>query len=234
MDTMILDIETTYAKSKKLMDMFLKKHYYKYVEQEEQFRKRRADMVKDLGIDDCHEALRELPPITPEFIFVKYAPLHPEFGQICCISYKINNQPTKSVYGEDEKSLLKEFCKIIEDPKIRIAGYNIKGFDIPFIIRRLIINSLSIPPCLMILGKKPWEITMVDICDDYRFGMRDMVPLETVCLALGVPTSKDLFANHEMNLLLWLKVITLQDVAIYCEKDVEATYQAFCIIYSKF
>lgn len=234
MDTMILDIETTYAKSKKLMDMFLKKHYFKFVEQEQKFRTQREQMKNELGIDDCHEALRVLPDITPEFIFVKYAPLLPEFGQICCISYKIGNAPTKSIVGEDEKVLLTAFAKLLEDPKIRICGFNIKGFDVPFIIRRMLILGINIPPCLMILGKKPWEITMIDICDDYRFGMRDMASLEVVCLAFGVKSSKDLFANHEMNLLLWLKVITLADVAIYCEKDVEATSAVFNLIYSKF
>ena len=234
MEIMIFDIETTYSKESKLMDMFLKKYYFKYLEQEQKHRLQREQAKDDLGIEDCHEALRVLPEITKEYIFVKYAPLHPEFGRVCCISYKIGNSPTKSIVGTDEKVILKEFATILEDPKLKIAGVNIKQFDVPFLIRRMIILGINIPPCLMILGKKPWEITMIDIGEDYRFGMRDMVSLEVMCLVLGIPSSKDLFANHEMNVLLWLKEITLKDVAIYCEKDVEATAAVYNKIYSKF
>lgn len=231
-----LDIESTYQKDEKIKKEFLKKHYLKCVAQEKTFRENNRILELETGIVNTHPKLSgdNEPDITPDFIYIKYSPLYPEYGKILCISYILGNDKVKTIVGEDEKAVLKEFFKILEDPKIFIIGFNIKGFDIPYIIRRALIHDLTLPNCLRILGKKPWEVTMVDICDDYKFGMRDMISLDAICLAFGIPTSKDLFANHEMNTLLSMGIITVKDVVIYCEKDVNATQIVYNRVYSKF
>ncbi len=54
--------------------------------------------------------------------------------------------------------------------KFQFAGHNIREFDIPFLCRRMIINQIQLPAYLHFYGAKPWEISMVDTLQWWKFG----------------------------------------------------------------
>lgn len=104
---------------------------------------------------------------TVEAYYKERAALSAEFGKIVCISLGYYNQKggerifrLKSLYGEDEKKLLKSFSDIlVQFGKVHgswsFAGHNIKEFDLPYISRRLLMNGLDIPAGLDFLNLKP-------------------------------------------------------------------------------
>lgn len=96
--------------------------------------------------------------------FYERAGIWAEFGKVVCISvgyftYKNGDRQfrVKSFAGE-ERRLLQEFSNLIDeyfnDPTRVLCGHNIKEFDIPFVVRRMLINEVKIPNKLCIIGKK--------------------------------------------------------------------------------
>jgi DNA polymerase elongation subunit (family B) len=104
--------------------------------------------------------------------FYERAGIWAEFGKIITISvgYFVNkadirNFRVTSFWG-DEKKILNDFSNLLtthfNGPQHVLCGHNAKEFDIPFIARRMIINSISLPSKLNLFGKKPWEVPHLD------------------------------------------------------------------------
>ena len=91
-----------------------------------------------------------------------------EFGKIICISVGfvhvdslgVRHIRLKSFYHDDEETLLRQFCKLLNEnyntASHILCGHNAKEFDFPYICRRLLINGIKLPKILNIAGKKPW------------------------------------------------------------------------------
>lgn len=112
---------------------------------------------------------------TPEEGYLKRAGIFAEFAKVVCISmgYFRQNRETgkrtfriKSFAGDDEKLLLQNFTSQIsgsfDAERFHFCGHNIREFDVPFICRRLLINSVPFPDMLDVSGKRPWEIADID------------------------------------------------------------------------
>ena len=119
---------------------------------------------------------RQLPEdVTAEAFYPQRAGVMAEFSKVICISVgyfkrevKAIQLRVKSFYGHDEKILLEEFIAALQKMEINsnkwsFTGHNIKEFDIPFICRRLLINSLAVPPFLDFQNMKPWETNTVQV-----------------------------------------------------------------------
>jgi DNA polymerase elongation subunit (family B) len=161
-----------------------------------------------------------------------------EFGKIICICigyFKGNgNSPmtTNLFFGDDEKQLLTDFLKSINQlkkNKIVFAGHNIREFDLPFICRRLLINNIPIPNWLDLQNTKPWDNTIVDTFQYWRFGdYKNYTSLKLLAKTLDIPSSKDDIDGSMVGPLYWetdiiQKEINLMRIAGYCQKDVEVT-----------
>ncbi len=155
-----------------------------------------------------------------------------EFAKVVCISIgyfkKEKDQHqfrVKSLFGEDEKELLQQFVKTINQLEAvhnrwSFTGHNIKEFDIPFLCRRLLINGLSIPSYLDFQNMKPWETNMVDTFQYWRFGdYKNYTSLKLLAAALNVPSPKDDIDGSMVGDVYW-KGRDLQRIAIYCQKDI--------------
>jgi 3'-5' exonuclease len=172
--------------------------------------------------------------ITPEDFYEK-AGIWAEFGKIICISVGYFTQikgsrqfRTTSFTGNEDK-LLKEFCNLINNhystPLHLFCGHNIKEFDLPFILRRLLINQISIPEKLNIMGKKPWEIPHLDTLEMWKFGdYKHFTSLQLLTHVLGIPSPKDDIAGHEVARVYYQEK-NIERIATYCEKDVVAVAQ---------
>ena len=156
-----------------------------------------------------------------------------EFGKVICIStgffYKDKGEriclKVKSISGHDETNLLKEFIELTAafqkyKPKFFFAGHNIREFDIPFLCRRMVINHIELPAHLHIYGAKPWEISLVDTMQWWKFGdYKNYTSLHLLASILNVPTSKD-DIDGSMVQAVYYKENNLQRIVDYCEKDI--------------
>lgn len=156
----------------------------------------------------------------------KRAGIYAEFGKIVCISiaYIHNNSfRTTSFTGENEEKILIDFCNLIDNPKYNnwtLCGHNIKEFDIPYICRRLLINKLFIPEIINFSGKKPWEISLIDTMDLWKFGdYKNFTSLALLADLFKIPTSKDDIDGSQVA-DVYYKEKNISRIATYCEKDV--------------
>jgi uncharacterized protein YprB with RNaseH-like and TPR domain len=178
--------------------------------------------------------------ITASQFYPLRAGVMAEFAKIVCISigYFIKEQNLKlrikSFYGDDEKKILQDFLATVTkiesfNNKWCFAGHNIKEFDIPFICRRLVINSMRIPPYLDFQNMKPWETNIVDTFQYWRFGdYKHYTSLKLLAAAMGVPSPKDDIDGSMVGELYWNgteeeRKISMKRIAVYCQKDVVTT-----------
>ncbi len=179
---------------------------------------------------------RSLPDFTTAAEFYpQRAGVMAEFAKIVCISIgyftkqaNVLQLRVKSFFGDDEKKLLQDFISTVNQMESKnnrwsFAGHNIKEFDIPFICRRLLINSLHIPGYLDFQNMKPWDTNMVDTFQYWRFGdYKNYTSLKLLAAALGVPSPKDDIDGSMVADVYW-KEKNLQRIATYCQKDVVTT-----------
>ncbi len=155
-----------------------------------------------------------------------------EFAKVICISIgyfkKVHDYyqfRVKSLFGENEKDLLQQFIKTVNQLEAvhnrwSFTGHNIKEFDIPFLCRRLLINGLEIPAYLDFQNMKPWETNMVDTFQYWRFGdYKNFTSLKLLAASLNIPSPKDDIDGSMVGDVYW-KENDLQRIAIYCQKDV--------------
>lgn len=237
MKELFFDIETLPAYTwgeipENLKKIWIEKHHFKHLETEKDF------LDKKFAIENLlPNIIKQEFDIGFEDIWNKYSPLYPEFANIVCISIGLIKQDgtfqIKTLKDDiSEKDMLKKFFKFLnENLKYVLVGHNIKGFDMPFIMRKSFYYELDLPEQLKVIGKKPWEIKCVDIAEDYKGGMWSMVSLDLMCEFLNVDTPKDKFANHEVTSLYMKNKITKNDIVEYCEKDIKATIELFLKIY---
>jgi hypothetical protein len=169
--------------------------------------------------------------------FYERAGIWAEFGKIITISvgYFVNkadirNFRVTSFWG-DEKKILTDFSNLLtthfNGPQHVLCGHNAKEFDIPFIARRMIINSISLPSKLNLFGKKPWEVTHLDTLELWKFGdYKHFTSLKLLTKVLGVPSPKDDIDGSEVA-RVYYEEKDIDRIITYCEKDVIAVAQIF-------
>jgi 3'-5' exonuclease len=169
--------------------------------------------------------------------FYERAGIWAEFGKIVCISVgyfvtkgDIRNFRVTSFFG-DEKKILLDFNNLLanhfDGSQNILCGHNAKEFDFPFIARRMIINTVSIPNKLNLFGKKPWEIQHLDTLELWKFGdYKHYTSLKILTKILGIPTSKDDIDGSEVAHVFYVEK-NIDRIVAYCEKDVIAVAQVF-------
>lgn len=159
------------------------------------------------------------------------AALYAEFAKIVCITIgKVQGETLKlkSYYGHDEKALLTEFCDVITglvaaNPKIQLCGHAIKGFDIPFIMKRCLVNRIDVPDLLDVADVKPWLMTALDTLELWKGTGFYGSSLINISVALGLESPKqDMQGSETSNVYYAEGDAGLARIASYCEKDVLA------------
>jgi len=97
----------------------------------------------------------------------------------------------------------------------------VKGFDIPVMAKRMIINGLTPPKILPGIGTKPWEIKALDTREFWQYGSYGTIAsLELMCVCLGVESSKTMeVTGNKVHDAFWIKK-DYEGIKKYCEKDV--------------
>lgn len=180
---------------------------------------------------------------SPQEVWVDSAALHAEFGRVLCASIGIKNVTknkdeeekvefrVKSIAARDEKLILLKLTEILLK-ETYLCGHNIKAFDLPFLFRRLIINSLPVPQCLQIAGLKPWNIPHDDTLEMWACGdFGSKISLDRLAYALSLPSPKTTICGSDVG-PLWYSESAVEELPFdrdervlniikkYCEGDV--------------
>lgn len=172
---------------------------------------------------------------SPTDLWLNKSSLHPEFGRVVCVSFGIfteeGEERITSFYGDDESKILENSNKILENSRIKgykLAGQNIKNFDIPFLGKRMLINNITPNPLIQTWGKKPWETPYLDLGEIFAFGAwgQSFSSLDLISHVLGVPTSKDNLDGSRVHSHFW-DLKKYEEIKNYCEQDVICTMNCF-------
>lgn len=170
---------------------------------------------------------------TVEGKFEAEAGLHSEFSRvICAVVGKLVEKEgrqvlqLKGVAHQNEADLLTEladiFSKIPAD--VYVAAYNGKGFDLPTLARRMLINGIKIPEVLDLSDKKPWEARIIDPMDLFRFGeRRHFCKMDLMAGLLGIESSKTGISGPDISGVYWSG--GLDKIVEYCKSDVRVLAQ---------
>ena len=163
-------------------------------------------------------------------IYSDKAGLEPEFSRIVCISFAtINDDGTfrfVSFYGDDELDILQKTKKVFQNcmqKNMKLAGHNIKGFDVPCIGKRMLANGIYPPANLVVWDKKPWDIPYFDTSEIFAFGswsQQKYLSLDLLSCSLGVESPKEDIDGSQVNRTYW-EEHDIERIKTYCEKDVE-------------
>jgi hypothetical protein len=162
------------------------------------------------------------------------AALYPEFGKVVVITIgqitftgetRVTSK-IRSFYGDDEKQVLSDFMGTMraifsKNAKVQLIGHNIKGFDMPFLIKRSIINGVQVPHQFHLQKVKPWENCLLDTNEIWKFGGWNGASLSLICDLLQIPSPKENMYGGEVAEAYWAG--RLEEIKTYCEADVEAT-----------
>lgn len=161
-------------------------------------------------------------------MFVNRSALVPEFARIACVSvaFVTEKGETKmqSFSDPDEKKLLQDVQKLLHrvgELGFFLCGHNVKGFDIPMLAKRMIMNGVLPPKILPGHDTKPWEVKALDTKELWQYGSYSSIAsLELMCVCLGVESSKTMeITGNKVHEAFWVKK-DIEGIIKYCEKDV--------------
>jgi len=168
---------------------------------------------------------------TDESIYQDRAGIYAEFGKIICVAvgkfFETESGDlvlkVKAHYGDDEKEILTGFKGIVEkmDPAVlKLCSHNGKEFDFPYLCRRMLVNGISLPAAMNIMGKKPWDIQHLDTMEMWKFGdYKHYTSLDLLAAIFNIPTSKSDMDGSQVN-RVYYQDHGLTKIKDYCLRDV--------------
>jgi Predicted 3''-5'' exonuclease related to the exonuclease domain of PolB. len=185
-------------------------------------KKLRAEIQEDGGNRDPYEIGKELYPDK--------AALFAEFNKVVCVSFGavVSDTETKepdkivlkSVTGDNEEALLNEVAFSLHKAHTLCAHYG-KGFDYPVLSRKFVMYGIQLPMVLDNAGKKPWEISLIDTAELWKFGdLRHSASLDLIAHCFGLPSPKSDISGADVSRVYWVDK-DLKRIAEYCERDVK-------------
>ena len=164
------------------------------------------------------------------------AAIYAEFGKIICISCgylqgsgEEKKLIIKSYCGDDEKKILKEFSLMLQqwsgNADKYLCAHNGKEFDYPYLCRRMLINSISLPAVLNLSGKRSWEVPHLDTMELWKFGdYKSFTSLKLLTKILSIPSPKGDIDGSMVGHVFHVEN-DIDRIVTYCEKDVVAVAQ---------
>lgn len=115
-------------------------------------------------------------------------------GEVLAIGYSGNTEKIHTVRDSSENFLLAAFWENYRKARSagrKMVGWNIKGFDVPFLVQRSYIAGIFVPST--VLDSRGYlDQTFLDLSEVWRVGVRSwpekgLGKLDTVARALGLP-----------------------------------------------
>lgn len=122
--------------------------------------------------------------------WIEKAALSPMTGQVCAFGTLIEGAVGICLdpEGENEAQMLSNFWSAVGHGT-RLFGWNIKSFDLPFMIRRSWLLGVSIPTSIFYRGGArgfSFDNGVIDLMEVWNCGQRDFVGLNTAARFFGV------------------------------------------------
>jgi uncharacterized protein YprB with RNaseH-like and TPR domain len=112
-------------------------------------------------------------------------------------------------------------------PATRLCAHNGKEFDFPYLCRRMLVNDLSLPSVLNMMGKKPWEVGHLDTMEMWKFGdHKHYTSLDLLLAIFNIQSSKGVM-DGSMVSKVYYQEGALDKIAEYCVGDVVAIAQLY-------
>ena len=155
-------------------------------------------------------------------------------GEICCIGYAIDDRPPVSIYGVSEAFILNKFYQALMDEynpssqqRPKFIGHNIVSFDLRFLFQRSVMNNVK-PPMMIPFSAKPWDESIFDTMTAWA-GHGNRVSLDKLCKIFNIPLKGSEIGEEIDGSKVWdfYQAGRIEDIARYCEGDVERTRQAY-------
>ncbi len=188
-----------------------------------------------------HVSVEDYPTFDEEFasLYQDKGAIYAEFAKVVCISVGFLIEEAeglsfkvKSFYGDNEQEVLLGFHQLLNEYYYDrfnqfLCGHNIKEFDIPFLCRRSMINSMDLPNLMRIAGYKPWQVHhLLDTMEMWKYGdYKHYTSLDLLCHTLGIETPKTSMNGSLVSSAYWEG--RLDEIVIYCQKDVAATAKVY-------
>ena len=163
--------------------------------------------------------------------YSKEAGLHPEFAKIISIvAGKIADGGITLVTldDEEESDLLEKYNKLIgRNSSCTLVGFFNKGFDAPYVFKRMIINGIAPKYKLDHSGLKPWEIEELDLSELWKGSSISRASLINIAVAFGLPSPKDGIDGSKVGYVYWNEEGGLKRISKYCRRDVVTTINIY-------
>lgn len=170
--------------------------------------------------------------------YKRNAPLLAEYNTIICISYAVVNDsgtynPGRKTIVDtgSEEELVKIAAKILQkshDNNMRICGHNIRNFDIPVLVKKMLKYRINIPQSINTADKKPWEVSFIDTSDLLKGTGNTITSLHDATYLLGIETPKDDLHGDQVS-DYYHSGGDISRVSTYCDKDVLAVFNIYSI-----
>jgi len=160
-------------------------------------------------------------------LYNKKASLYAEYGRIVTITIagvKNNEVILKSFFDSDEKKLLEDFNESINrfaTNKTVLCGHNILDFDMPFVMRRCLVNKVPLHLLFDTAHLKPWETSVLDTAILWKGTAWKKQSFLSVLTALGLPSPKEEFSGADVGRIF--REGGIDRIVKYCERDVMQT-----------
>lgn len=155
--------------------------------------------------------------------FVNRTSFDGAFGQILCIGYALDNEPTRALYNKDnERETLRQFWELARNASLFI-GHNVMDFDLRFIYQRSII--LGVRPSLDLNFARYRSNPIFDTMKEWAKWSNTSTGLETLALALGIPSPKDGIDGSQV--AAFHAAGKDDEIVEYCKRDVETTRDVY-------
>ena len=159
---------------------------------------------------------------TPED-YANECSLTPEFGQVVCCTFGYEKDGNLVITTETNIFEIHRLFKL--SSSFTPCGWNIKGFDIPFLNKHFLKNGLKIPAILSTYNKKPWEVNILDLQEIWKQNGFNSCKFNSACVFLGIETPKDDIDGSQVHDAFWNGEI--ERIKTYCEKDVISLHKMY-------
>lgn len=123
--------------------------------------------------------------------YITQAALSPLTGKVVAVGVLHSHNGMTLFHGEDEKQVLQGACGYLSSMilnRVYCIGFNIHGFDLPFLRFRAMVHGVPTPHWTSYTGRAYWFEKFRDLLPELVMG-RDFsgYNLDAVCKAMGLP-----------------------------------------------
>lgn len=169
----------------------------------------------------------------PDTAYKKKAGIMPEFGKTVCVSIATaikGDVKIISCYDHDEEKVIKKahsiFLNANKLPLFQLCGYYIKGFDIPWMNKKMLEYNFVIPKILKTFDVKPWNMPSFDLSEVWKgIGTLETTSFDDMLYCLNIQSPKTEMCGKEVHTRYW-ETDELEQIKTYCEHDVMSCVEA--------